>query len=129
VHTLSRAALAMLAVLGMSAAHAVVVTTRVHVQHVQSTVFVSANSGLVTGGVQIRGNVTLVGVANGVTTVASGTNNRAVTSVGVIHRGTAINGNTSVIGVARDVATVAVGSGNIACTEIGTIGDSLACQL
>jgi hypothetical protein len=80
------------------------------------------------GGVNIKGNTNVIGVAKDVATVAIGKDNKAGTSVGAIHGGTTIKGNTNVIGVAKDVATVAIGKGNVACTEIGAIGDNPACK-
>ena len=80
------------------------------------------------GGVDIKGNTNVIGVAKDVATVAIGKDNKAGTSVGAIHGGTQIKGNTNVIGVAKDVATVAIGKGNVACTEVGAIGDNPACK-
>src|SRR5512143_4125708 len=80
------------------------------------------------GGVNIKGNTNVIGVAKDVATVAIGKDNKAGTSVGAIHGGTEIKGNTNVIGVAKDVATVAIGKGNVACTEVGAIGDNPACK-
>ena len=88
----------------------------------------SAAYAVDSGGVDIKGNTNVIGVAKDVATVAIGKDNRAGTSVGAIHGGVKINGNTNVIGVAKDVATVAIGKGNVACTEIGAIGDNPACK-
>ena len=89
---------------------------------------VSAVYAVDEGGVNIKGNTNVIGVAKDVATVAIGKDNKAGTSVGAIHGGTEIKGNTNVIGVAKDVATVAIGKGNTACTEVGAIGDNPACK-
>jgi len=88
----------------------------------------SAAYAVDSGGVELKGNTNVIGVAKDVATVAIGKDNRAGTSVGVIHGGVKIKGNTNVIGVAQNVATVAIGKGNVACTEIGAIGDNPACK-
>jgi hypothetical protein len=75
-----------------------------------------------TGGVQISGNANVVGIAKDVSTIAVGTDNRAITRIGVIKPGTNVGGGTSVTAVVGGVANVAAGRGTTGCVELGVVG-------
>lgn len=80
-----------------------------------------------TGGVQISGNANVVGIAKDVSTIAVGSDNRAITRIGVIKSGTNVKGNTSVTAVAKSVTNVAAGRGTTGCVELGVVGPDSGC--
>jgi hypothetical protein len=73
-----------------------------------------------TGGVKISGNATVVGVAKDVSTIAVGSDSRAITRIGVIKPGANV-GSTNVTAVVGNVANVAAG-GTTGCVELGVVG-------
>lgn len=72
------------------------------------------------GGVRVKGNTTIDVHAKDVNTIASGTNNTAITNIGTINEDT--KGNSKVTVDVKNVENVVSGHGKKGCVSIGSKG-------